>query len=128
MIYVGIDVASNKHDCFIMRDTGEVFSKKSFTIKNDIEGYKNPHNSIKNFVESIKDSNVRIGLESTGHYYSKNILLFLIKAGYQTTLINPILTNMDRKASSIRKTKTDTIDAEVICRFLKNKVLFIPQN
>ena len=30
MIYVGIDVASNKHDCFIMRDTGEVFSEKSF--------------------------------------------------------------------------------------------------
>ena len=41
MIYVGIDVASNKHDCFIMRDTGEVFSKKSFTIKNDIEDIKN---------------------------------------------------------------------------------------
>ena len=61
MIYVGIDVASNKYDCFTMRDTGEVFSKKSFTIKN--------------FVESTKDSNVRIGLESTGHY-SKNILLF----------------------------------------------------
>ena len=76
MIYVGIDVASNKHDCFIMRDTGEVFSKKSFTITNDFEGYKKLHNSIKNFVESTKDSNVRIGLESTGHY-SKNILLFL---------------------------------------------------
>lgn len=75
MIYVGIDVASNKYDCFTMRDTGEVFSKKSFTIKNDIEGYKKLHNSIKNFVESTKDSNVRIGLESTGHY-SKNILLF----------------------------------------------------
>ena len=41
MIYVGINVASNKHDCFIMRDTGEVFSKKSFTIKNDIEDIKN---------------------------------------------------------------------------------------
>lgn len=41
MIYVGIDVASNKHDCFIMRNTGEVFSKKSFTIKNDIEDIKN---------------------------------------------------------------------------------------
>ena len=132
MIYVGIDVASNKHDCFIMRDTGEVFSKKSFTITNDFEGYKKLHNSIKNFVESTKDSNVRIGLdvriglESTGHY-SKNILLFLIKAGYQTTLINPILTNMDRKASSVRKTKTDTIDAEAICRFLdKNRLDFKP--
>ena len=75
MIYVGIDVASNKHDCFIMRDTSEVFPKKSFTINNVIEGYKKLHNSIKNFVESTKDSNVRIGLESTGHY-SKNILLF----------------------------------------------------
>ena len=51
----------------------------------------------------------------------------MIKAGYQTTLINPILTNMYRKASFIRKTKTDTIDAEVICRFLdKNRLDFKP--
>lgn len=126
MIYVGIDVASQKHDCFIMRDTGEVFSKQSFTIKNDLEGYKKLHNSIKGFVESTKDSNVRIGLESTGHY-SKNILLYLIKQGYQATLINPILTNMDRKASSVRKTKNDKIDAQAICRFLdKNRFDFKP--
>ena len=76
MIYVGIDVASQKHDCFLLRDTGEVFSKTSFTIKNDFEGYKKLHNSILQFVESTKDSNVRIGLESTGHY-SKNILLVI---------------------------------------------------
>ena len=126
MIYVGIDVASQKHDCFIMRDNGEVFSKKAFTIKNNIEGYKKLHNSINQFVESTKDSNVRIGLESTGHY-SKNILLYLIKQGYQATLINPILTNMDRKASSVRKTKNDKIDAETICKFLdKNRLDFKP--
>ena len=126
MIYVGIDVASQKHDCFLLRDTGEVFSKTSFTIKNDFEGYKKLHNSILQFVESTKDSNVRIGLESTGHY-SKNILLYLIKQGYQTTLINPILTNMDRKASTVRKTKTDKIDAEAICKFLdKNRFDFKP--
>lgn len=126
MIYVGIDVASQKHDCFLLKDTGEVFSKTSFTIKNDFEGYKKLHNSILQFVESTKDSNVRIGLESTGHY-SKNILLYLIKQGYQTTLINPILTNMDRKASTVRKTKTDKIDAKAICKFLdKNRFDFKP--
>ena len=32
--------------------------------------------------------------------------------------INPLLTNMDRKASSVRKTKTDSIDAKAICMFL----------
>ena len=126
MIYVGIDVASQKHDCFLLKDTGEVFSKTSFTIKNDFKGYKKLHNSILQFVESTKDSNVRIGLESTGHY-SKNILLYLIKQGYQTTLINPILTNMDKKASTVRKTKTDKIDAEAICKFLdKNRFDFKP--
>ena len=40
MIYVGIDAASQKHDFFIQRDTGEVFSKKAITIKNDINGLK----------------------------------------------------------------------------------------
>ena len=125
MIYVGIDVASQKHDCYIIRDTGEVFSKP-FTIENNINGYKKLHNSIQEFVERTKDSNVRIGLESTGHY-SKNILLYLIKEGYQTTLINPILTNMDRKASSVRKTKNDKVDAKAICIFLdKNKLNFKP--
>ena len=125
MIYVGIDVASQKHDCYIIRDTGEVFSKP-FTIENNINGYKKLHNSIQEFVERTKDSNVRIGLESTGHY-SKNILLYLIKEGYQTTLINPILTNMDRKASSVRKTKNDKVDAKAICIFLdKNRLDFKP--
>jgi transposase len=32
--------------------------------------------------------------------------------------INPLLTNMDRKAASVRKTKTDAIDAKTICMFL----------
>lgn len=40
MIYVGIDVASNKHDCYLMNDKAEVYSS-SFTISNDEEGYKN---------------------------------------------------------------------------------------
>lgn len=116
MILVGIDVASNKHDIFIMNALGEVFNKH-FTIDNTRQGYKKLLEQISLAKEFFKDSNVRIGLESTGHY-SRNILHFLILEGYDVMFINPLLTNMDRKAFSVRKTKTDSIDAKAICMFL----------
>ncbi len=125
MIYVGIDVASNKHDCYLMNDKAEVYSAP-FTISNDEEGYKKLHNSIKDFVKQTNDSMVRIGLESTGHY-STNILLYFVNAKYQVMLINPLLTNMDRKATTVRKTKTDKVDARGICMFLdRNRADFKP--
>ncbi len=87
MIFVGIDVASKKHDCFLMQEeTGLIYSKP-FSIDNNEEGYKKLHTAITNFVEQTKDSNVRIGLESTGHY-SNNILNYFYKAGFQVALIN----------------------------------------
>ena len=116
MIYVGIDVASKKHDIVILNEMGEIFNKH-FTIPNAMKGYKKLLSEISLAKEFFNDSNVRIGLESTGHY-SRNILYFLILKGYSVTLINPLLTNMDRKASSVRKTKTDSIDAKSICMFL----------
>ena len=40
-------------------------------------------------------------------------------------LINPLLTNMDRKATTVRKTKTDKVDDRGICMFLdRNKIDF----
>ncbi|MDD4000891.1 MAG: transposase, partial [Bacilli bacterium] len=116
MIYVGIDVASNKHDCYLINDKGEVYSS-AFTISNDEEGFKKLHNSVNDFVKQLKDPKVRIGLESTGHY-SNNILNYFYKAGFQVTLINPLLTNMDQKSTTVRKTKTDKVDARNICMFL----------
>ena len=39
MIYVGIDVAKDKHDCFITNSDGEVLFK-SFTIPNNRAGFE----------------------------------------------------------------------------------------
>jgi len=116
MIYVGIDVASNKHDIVMTNDQGVVF-KKPFKILNNLDGYKKLLSEISLAKEFFSDQIVRIGLESTGHY-SRNILYHLIHAGHDVMFINPLLTNMDRKASSVRKTKTDSIDAKAICMFL----------
>ena len=124
MIYVGIDVASRKHDCFITGDT-DLDSGKLITISNDITGFADLKNCILDFMKQSNDENVRIGLESTGHY-SHNILHYLVKEGFDTMLINPLLTSMERKASSVRKTKTDAIDAKSICMFLSRNKEFKP--
>lgn len=124
MIYVGIDAASKKHDCFIVNDA-QPQSGQLITINNNSEGFEKLKLSVLDWMERTEDDNVRIGLESTGHY-SHNILHYLVGNGLDTMLINPLLTNMERKASSVRKTKTDTIDAKSICTFLMRNQEFNP--
>ena len=47
MIIVGIDIASQKHDYFMIhKDTGVVFSSSSVTIPNNEYGYKKLHSDI----------------------------------------------------------------------------------
>ena len=38
MIYIGIDVAKDKHDCFITNSDSEVLFK-AFTISNNLDGF-----------------------------------------------------------------------------------------
>lgn len=118
MIYVGIDIASEKHDFFMIQaETGITFSKSSITIKNSDDGYKKLHESISAFCGVTGDSQIRIGLESTGIYHT-NIINFLLSQNYQVMMINPILTNMARKASKIHCPKNDNLDSQTICKYM----------
>ena len=105
MIYVGIDVAKDKHDCFITNSDGELLFK-AFTIPNNREGFE----TLSHRIESVSDdlSKVKVGLEATGHY-SYNILGYLISQGSPVSLINPLHTNLFRKSLSLRQTKTDKV-------------------
>ena len=118
MIIVGIDVASEKHDYFMLqKETGIVFRSSSVTIANNEVGYKKLHMDIQSFCGATGDSNVRIGLESTGIYHT-NIITFLIKQNYKVMMINPILTNMARKARKLHCPKNDNLDSQTICKYL----------
>ena len=64
---------------------------------------------------------VCVGLEATGHY-SYNILGFLLNKGLPTFVINPLHTNLYRKSLSLRKTKTDRVDARTIAAMLMSDV------
>ena len=66
MIYVGIDVVKNKHDCFIMNSEGEVLADV-FTIANSKDGFDKLLKTIKTCTD-ICDSKIKVELEATGHY------------------------------------------------------------
>lgn len=114
MILVGIDVAKDKHDCFICNSDGEVLFK-TFTISNSMEGFNDLYAKIKSVSDDL--SKLKVGLEATGHY-SYNLLGFLLDKGLPTYVINPLHTNLFRKSQTLRKTKTDKVDAHTIAKML----------
>ena len=114
MICVGIDVAKDKHDCFILSSEGEILADV-FTIPNNAEGFSNLLQTIHRCARPT--DKIKVGLEATGHY-SYNILGFLLNKGLHTFVINPLQTNLYRKSLSLRKTKTDRVDARTIATML----------
>ena len=118
MVCVGIDVAKDKHDCFILSSEGEVLADV-FTITNNREGFETLLQRIQSCTRP--SGKIKVGLEATGHY-SYNILGFLLDNGLATYVINPLHTNLYRKSLSLRQTKTDRIDARTIASMLMSDV------
>ena len=118
MIFIGIDVAKDKHDCFIASSDGEVLCDV-FTISNTLDGFNDLLSKIKSFSKDL--SKTKVGLEATGHY-SYNLLGFLLDNGFPTYVLNPLHTNPYRKSLSLRKTKTDKVDARIIVSMLMSCV------
>ncbi len=118
MVFVGIDVAKDKHDCFITNSDGEVLFNP-FTISNNLDGFDELYQKIGSVIEDV--SKVKVGLEATGHY-SYNLLGYLLDKGLPTYVINPLHTNLYRKSLSLRQTKTDKVDARTIASMLMSDV------
>ena len=118
MVSVGIDIAKDKHDCFIISSEGEVLADV-FAIPNSMDGFRCLLQRIRE--STVPQDKIKVGLEATGHY-SYNILGFLLDNGLDTYVLNPLHTNLYRKSLSLRKTKTDRIDARTIAAMLLSDV------
>ena len=114
MIYVGIDVAKDKHDCCILDDEGRKIYP-IFTITNDKVGFDKLFSRIEDV--TTDKTEIKVGLEATGHY-SNNLLASFVDKYFPTVVINPLHTNLFRKGQSLRKTKTDKIDSSAIAMML----------
>ena len=114
VVSVGIDVSKDKHDCFIVSSEGEVLADV-FTIPNTMDGFAYLLQRIREC--TTPQDKIKVGLEATGHY-SYNLLGFLLDNGLATYVLNPLRTNLYRKSLSLRKTKTDRVDARTIASML----------
>ena len=114
MFYVGIDVAKDKHDCCILGSDGEILFSP-FTIPNTLYGFDELYEKIGSLTDDV--SEIKVGLEATGHYHL-NLLRSLLDNGLPSFVINPLHTNLFRKGQSLRKTKTDKVDATSIAMTL----------
>lgn len=109
MISVGIDVSKGKSTVCIMKPCGEVL-KSPFEMLHSVE-------SILRLVKLIKsyDEEVRVVLEDTGHYHLPVVTL-LVENCIFTCCVNAL--RMKKFCSqSIRRAKTDKIDAVHIAQF-----------
>ena len=52
MIYIGIDVAKDKHDCFITNSDSEVLFK-AFTIANNLDGFNDLYQKIESVMDDV---------------------------------------------------------------------------
>ena len=114
VVSVGIDVSKDKHDCFIVSSEGEVRADV-FKIPNTMDGFHCLLQRIRDCANA--QDKIKVGLEATGHY-SYNLLGFLMDNGLATYVLNPLRTNLYRKSLSLRKTKTDRVDARTIASML----------
>ena len=111
MYYIGIDISKYKHDCAVIDDIGDTVTP-SWSFTNDCEGFS----LFKQLLDNLEGEK-KIGLESTGHY-GQNLKLFLESNGFTFMEFNPLLISRFVRSKSLRNTKTDSIDALSIARYV----------
>jgi transposase len=109
---IGLDIAKGKSQGQAFLDKGQPYGK-SFTVHHTREGLDAFHSFLKLIKEETGQQPMVI-LESTGHYHLP-VTRFLEELNYLFVVINPILSYQAKKSSSLRKVKTDALDAYALC-------------
>lgn len=117
MYFVGIDCSKYKHDCFIATEAGEVI-RDTFTFDNSGTGFSQFF-SILEALDCPK-SQIKVGFESTSHYMVP-LMKHLSVKGYEFILLNPVIVSRFRRSTTLRRIKTDKIDAKTIAQVLASQ-------
>jgi len=116
---VGLDISKGESQVQAFSNKGKPY-RKSFKVDHTLEGLS----SLVAFLENIKrDSGKKpsVILEATGHYQAP-VVHYLEDRGYLLIIINPLISYKAR-SSSLRKVKTDAIDAYLLCELFYKEEL-----
>lgn len=116
---VGLDVSKGESQVQAFLDKGKPY-RKSFKVSHTVEGLS----YLVTFLEDVKKETGKktsIILEATGHYQAP-IVHYLEERGYLLIIINQLISYKAR-SSSLRKVKTDAIDAYLLCELFYKEEL-----
>ena len=117
---IGLDVSKGESQVQAFLDKGKPY-RKSFSIKHNTEGL----GSLLEFLQEVESSSgghqPSVVLESTGHYHFP-VIQFLEEQNYVYIVVNPLISHR-AKSSSLRKVKTDAVDAYHLCELFYKEEL-----
>lgn len=108
--FVGLDVYKNSFQACLINSSQNVLFNQAYPLN---------YQGIKSFTKTlphVSKRSILIGIESSGCYHL-NLITYLINHNFTCVILNPILIKNFAKLS-LRKTKTDAIDAKTIATFL----------
>ncbi|MGA5692650.1 IS110 family transposase [Cytobacillus pseudoceanisediminis] len=108
---VGLDVAKGESQIQAFLDKKKPY-QKSFKVEHTLEGLEKLHSFLSD-VEGITGVKPPLVMESTGHYHTP-VVHYFEERGYLIIIVNPLV-SYRAKSSSLRKVKTDIIDANHLC-------------
>jgi transposase len=117
MVYIGIDIAKRFHVLSAVDEDGRTVVE-SFRFANTDAGFKK-------LLERLRKAGANpdcsmAGMEATGHYWVA-LFDFMGSHGYEAAVINPIQTDAFRDVWTVRKVKTDALDAAMIADLVRYK-------
>ena len=117
MVYIGIDIAKRFHVLSAVDDDGGTVVE-SFKFANTDKGFKKLLGRLER--AGVGPGGSLSGMEATGHYWIA-LFDFMTSHGYDVAVINPIQTDAFRDVWTVRKVKTDAIDAAMIADLVRYK-------
>ena len=117
MFNVGIDIAKREHVAAVVDQDGKLLVG-SFKFSNTADGFAKLLVRLEQ--AGVTGENTLVGMEATGHYWIA-LFDFLCSQSYKVAVINPIQTNAFRRVETVRKVKTDAVDAVLIADLVRFK-------